>query len=420
MDVLIVDDEPMMRALLRKVIARDLGCAVTEAADGLEALNALTEKAFTFVVTDLHMPLMDGIELLDAIRQSPERGATPVVLMTTDRDQRVVQKAIALGVSDYLIKPLDPRRVSARLSALLAKLSRMATANGLQPAAADATTSYVIADGSADFRQFFVSALGPARKVHEAETGVAALQRTVELKPGALFVGSQLGLLEPGRLARKVRSMPALDGVKLYAIVTRAPGEAVERMEPFDDVLARSFDVEIFRQQVARVVGLPAAGGVLSSLFRLCEDLTSAADQAFGMVLGMDIRTALERAALAAPEGFEVLQSLELAGAGERLVLSMRANPDAARQMAAAMQRVDAERLPSDDPGRVMKEMAGLVTDRLRTTLVSAGFQVTCEPASFGTYTNEPTPGAASGLYVTGRSADGVPQFLFHLASVTA
>jgi len=90
--VLIVEDEPMMRTLLRKVITRELGGTVTEASDGLEGLNAVSEKPFTFVVTDLHMPNMDGIELLEAIRQSPERGATPVVLMTSDRDHRVVRR----------------------------------------------------------------------------------------------------------------------------------------------------------------------------------------------------------------------------------------------------------------------------------------------------------------------------------------
>ena len=86
--------------------------------------------------------------------------------------------------------------------------------------------------------------------------------------------------------------------------------------------------------------------------------------------------------------------------------------------MAAAMRRGDPERLPSDDPGRAMKEMTGIVTERLRTTLESAGFRVACEAPTLRPFSGNDLSGpAGSGLYVTGRSADGVPRFLFHLAS---
>ncbi len=107
MKVLIADDEPMTRSLLRRVLTRECGCTVSEAGDGLAALSSCGSTPPDLIVTDLRMPVMDGIELIEALRQVPALAAIPVVMMTAAREQGPVHRAIELGVTDYLLKPLQ-------------------------------------------------------------------------------------------------------------------------------------------------------------------------------------------------------------------------------------------------------------------------------------------------------------------------
>ena len=72
MRALIVDDEPTVRLLLGRILRREVDCAVTEATNGIEALDLLSRDHYDFVVIDIMMPIMDGLETLEAIRSTPE------------------------------------------------------------------------------------------------------------------------------------------------------------------------------------------------------------------------------------------------------------------------------------------------------------------------------------------------------------
>jgi CheY-like chemotaxis protein len=170
MNVLIADDEPMTRSLLRRVLTRDCGCTVSEAADGLAALSSCGSARPDLIITDLRMPVMDGIELLEALRQVPALAAIPVVMMTAAREQGPVHRAIELGVSDYLLKPLQADRVADRLRTVVDRVLR--TSDGAT--ATEDRSPVLVADGSAEFRQFVARALGPNRVIHQAQSGVAA------------------------------------------------------------------------------------------------------------------------------------------------------------------------------------------------------------------------------------------------------
>src|SRR6185503_14628997 len=124
MNVLIVDDEPMTRSLLRRVLTRDCGCTVSEATDGLAALSSCGTTPPDLIITDLRMPVMDGIELIEALRQVPALAAIPVVMMTAAREQGPVHRAIELGVTDYLLKPLQAERVAERLKHVVERITR--------------------------------------------------------------------------------------------------------------------------------------------------------------------------------------------------------------------------------------------------------------------------------------------------------
>ena len=106
--VLIVEDEDNMRRMLGALLRR-AGYRVLEARDGAEALGVLDDAAVHAVVTDLKMPRMNGLELLEATRR--RRGSLPVILLTAYGTIGSAVEALKQGAFDYLTKPFDPDEV---------------------------------------------------------------------------------------------------------------------------------------------------------------------------------------------------------------------------------------------------------------------------------------------------------------------
>ena len=113
--VLVVDDEPQIRTLLKATLTR-AGYAVVEAANGREALNAKSIDKPDLVLLDLGLPDRDGLELVTLLRQEP-RAALIVISARDQTDQKVA--ALDLGADDYVTKPFDTEELLARVRASL-------------------------------------------------------------------------------------------------------------------------------------------------------------------------------------------------------------------------------------------------------------------------------------------------------------
>lgn len=113
--VLVVDDEPQIRAILRAYLSAE-GFQVQEAATGAQALHLLATEPPDLVLLDIGLPDLDGLEVLRTLRKTSD---TYVVLVTARAEE--VDKLIGLGVGadDYVTKPFSPREVVARVKAVL-------------------------------------------------------------------------------------------------------------------------------------------------------------------------------------------------------------------------------------------------------------------------------------------------------------
>ena len=120
-NILVVDDSLSMRAIIKKVIAMsgfDVG-EIAEAGNGLEALAKLENFWADVVLSDIHMPEMDGIELLKKIKTDPLMASMPVVMITTESRDEVVSGALAMGAAGYIKKPFRPEDIKALLVEIL-------------------------------------------------------------------------------------------------------------------------------------------------------------------------------------------------------------------------------------------------------------------------------------------------------------
>ncbi len=102
--ILIVDDYPAVRRVIKDIIVA-LGMTAEEAENGLEAQTVLKDRKFDMVISDLVMPEMDGFELTEALRNTPQYRRLPIVIISTHDDAKYIFRALHLGADDYIIKP---------------------------------------------------------------------------------------------------------------------------------------------------------------------------------------------------------------------------------------------------------------------------------------------------------------------------
>jgi two-component system chemotaxis response regulator CheY len=116
---LVVDDSPMMRQLIGFALARIKNMSVTEADDGITGLKRLTTERFDLIVTDINMPIMDGLKLIRRIRMDERHKEVPIIVITTEGGDEDRQRAMALGATAYVTKPIQAPQVVAKVKELL-------------------------------------------------------------------------------------------------------------------------------------------------------------------------------------------------------------------------------------------------------------------------------------------------------------
>lgn len=120
-NVLIVDDSSVMRSVLKKTVQMcgfKIG-EIFEAGDGLEALEVLRENWVDLVLTDYNMPKMDGLQLIEEMKNDEILAKIPVVVVTTEGSEKKVKTFLEKGASDYLQKPFTPEQVRIKLNRVM-------------------------------------------------------------------------------------------------------------------------------------------------------------------------------------------------------------------------------------------------------------------------------------------------------------
>lgn len=108
--VLAVDDSPALLALLVRCL-REGGHRVVAARNGQEALDLLLRHRPDMVVTDLNMPVMSGLDFIEAARATPQGQGLPILLLTSETAEALHDRARAVGATGWLPKPLDGKRL---------------------------------------------------------------------------------------------------------------------------------------------------------------------------------------------------------------------------------------------------------------------------------------------------------------------
>ena len=117
--ILIAEDSNTMRSMLVSTIDELEKYTIVEAASGFEALRLLPREQVDLIITDINMPDINGLELISYVRNNPNYQSIPLFVVSTESGDKDLEKGLALGANEYLIKPFDPVRLQQLINKYL-------------------------------------------------------------------------------------------------------------------------------------------------------------------------------------------------------------------------------------------------------------------------------------------------------------
>ncbi len=118
MNVLVVDDSRAMRSILSNIL-KQLGHQTVEAGNGQEAQEKLAAgEEFDLALVDWNMPVMNGLEFVQKVRENPAHASVPIIMVTTETEQSQMAMAMQAGANEYIMKPFNKDVLAAKLELL--------------------------------------------------------------------------------------------------------------------------------------------------------------------------------------------------------------------------------------------------------------------------------------------------------------
>lgn len=116
---LVVEDSPTMRQLISFSLKRFKNARIIEAVDGVDALKKLSGERIDLILTDINMPVMDGLKLVSLVRQNAQLQSIPIIIITTEGAEEDRERGLALGANAYISKPIQSSHLIKTISELL-------------------------------------------------------------------------------------------------------------------------------------------------------------------------------------------------------------------------------------------------------------------------------------------------------------
>ncbi len=220
MRALVVDDSKPSRSIVARAL-RDLRFECLEAANGAEALEALAASPRPDLVTvNWHMPVMDGIELVKRLRESPRHHDLRLLMISTESDRTRIEQARAVGVDDYLTKPFAPESLARALVGLgVCSAAEVSGPSARQP------IRVLLVDDSATIRGLLSATLGAdpdLKVVGAAVNGKMGVEMVATTTPDVVLLDVEMPVLDGiGALKEIRRIAPKLPVVMFSSLTER-------------------------------------------------------------------------------------------------------------------------------------------------------------------------------------------------------
>ena len=328
------------------------------------------------MILDFSMPVMNGLETLEAIRSSPPHAALPVVMLTAEKDETIVRRLVELGITDYLSKPLSPDVLAARLARIVERV------HALPPPMRTADTggrprTILVVDQDPDRRHFLRTVLAPHFRVLEADSAASALERAADPTGpdvDVVFTGERIGLPPLDMFARKLRAMTRTASARLVGC---APPGTTAGARSLDAVMEWSYVPAGFLARFERALSGKdvTAGEAPTIVASLARDAVSASEQLFGMLLSSEVSLADAASPMIRPwpgEGVHAAIDMAVEG-GPSFTVVFRTDKASAEAVTARLLGVEPADLHEADVLSTISEFVNIIGGRLRNRLTETG-----------------------------------------------
>ncbi len=256
--VLVVDDDPNVRLFLERLLSKKFSCTVETAKDGADALSKLKEFDAEVMLLDITMPVMDGVETLNALRQDDKFKNLEVIVLTAVSEKETVAKVMSMGVVDYMLKPLLYEQTFIRLKELFEIVRKRIQKRKLMETSENEADSNI--DPSVEKFLLVLSDEKLRRNLKESLTrlgyyvldtdnGAEGLKLFVKYKPNKIIVGENIHLLNEKLFAQKIQTfknqMPKLE---LYYIKQELGSITSSDKSLFDYIISKDKAVSMFQK----------------------------------------------------------------------------------------------------------------------------------------------------------------------------
>jgi len=375
--ILVVDDEPTIRHLLKRWIARSTKADVVEAENGLQGIEKLSSGKIDLVVLDLNMPVLDGIEMLSLIRDDPAYSDLEVMVASAVGSEAKIREVISLGVSDYLLKPLQHDHVVARLEAAFERIKEKRRQKSDHSELS--RTRILLADADANFLDFASAALAAQFTTEAAKTTGEVLVKMMRFEPDAILISPKMTGGRLSFLLEKIDDLAKKRKVAIYTLVD-SPADEVEEAR-ISGAITRTFVPQAF---TSAVIGLLGGGpapehGILSWISSIEPEISTALRQALGMMTGSE-PAAVETAP--SDTGFALFGVITLDSAKNDFALAVEVHCQKAfaHGLARLMLGCTEEEIDEKSRNKGLEEILNVVAGRIKNSCQERKIEVVLSP----------------------------------------
>jgi CheY-like chemotaxis protein len=254
---LVIDDDENVRMVLRTLLKRRFPCSIFEASNGELGLNAINEHHPDLVFMDITMPVMDGITTLSRIRTNPVTQKLPVMMITALNDKNVIATLLSLGISDYILKPIDVEQSFQRILNYINKLKdeKKLTSFGKRTfiTKVNSEPEILLVDNNLRQRLKVSTWLKERLKVNECATGTEALNYFLSKKPQIIIFSDHLNLLDKKIITQKIPEYAKDNPVSIFVMINDSDSVS-NKLFVYDGILKLTKDQDSFLREFDKVV----------------------------------------------------------------------------------------------------------------------------------------------------------------------
>jgi DNA-binding response OmpR family regulator len=253
---IIIDDDPTVFSTLQRILFKKFSIEAFNASDGIQGLSLINKNKPDLIFLDVNMPLMDGVEVLEAIRYDPELKNAKIIMITSATDPDTINKIVSLGVSDYILKPLYSDKVYERVKIIISNYDAArrtnASVRNLNLSNSE-KKSLLLADKDINFRSFFTQLYSSQFEIVEAVDGLECLQLFLQEIPQIVIVSEGLRVINEFLISKKIRDSEFASKTEIFLLSDSNSLDEKSKLL-FDGVIKKSFVSDSFTLSFSNIV----------------------------------------------------------------------------------------------------------------------------------------------------------------------